>query len=169
MTPTSGPDWAGVRSRFAAASRFAYLDLARKALLPDTVRRATDEWLADVDETGGRRAFSMAEIEAARADVARVWGAPADRLAFVKNTSEGINVVAQGLDWRPGDNVVISSEEHENNTFPWRPLAVTPLELDRLTVADVASILWSEFLWVWVPAMLVAVAAQRLRRAGVYG
>ncbi|WP_374446124.1 aminotransferase class V-fold PLP-dependent enzyme [Stella sp.] len=129
MTPTSGPDWAGVRSRFAAASRFAYLDLARKALLPDTVRRATDEWLADVDETGGRRAFSMAEIEAARADVARVWGAPADRLAFVKNTSEGINIVALGLDWRPGDNLVISTEEHENNTFPWRPLAERGVEL----------------------------------------
>lgn len=76
------------------------------------------EWLADVDEAGGKRAFSMDEIEAARADVARVFGAPADRLAFVKNTSEGINIVAQGLDWQPGDNLVISTEEHENNTFP---------------------------------------------------
>ncbi|BBK35266.1 cysteine desulfurase [Allostella sp. ATCC 35155] len=132
MTPSPAPpepDWAGVRRRFAAASRFAYLDLARKALLPDRVATATAEWLADVDQTGGRLAFSMAEIEAARGDVARVWGAPADRLAFVKNTSEGINIVALGLDWQPGDNLVISTEEHENNTFPWRPLVERGVEL----------------------------------------
>ena len=66
------PDWAAVRARFPEAARFTYLDLARKAILPDTVGRATAEWLADVDEAGGRLAFSMAEIEAARADVARV-------------------------------------------------------------------------------------------------
>ncbi|BBK40297.1 hypothetical protein STVA_03170 [Allostella vacuolata] len=87
------------------------------------------EWLADVNEACGRRAFSMDEIEAARTDVARVFGAPADRLAFVKNTSEGINIVAQGLDWQPGDNLVISTEEHENNTFPWRPLAARGVEI----------------------------------------
>lgn len=134
MTQTSAPDrpapdWGRVRGRFAAASRFAYLDLARKALLPDTVAAATQEWLADVDGTGGKLAFSMAEIEAARTDVARVWGTPADRLAFVKNTSEGINIVALGLDWQPGDNLVISTEEHENNTFPWRPLVERGVEL----------------------------------------
>lgn len=129
MTPSPAPDWGDVRGRFAAASRFAYLDLARKALLPDTVAAATQVWLADVDGTGGKLAFSMAEIEAARADVARVWGTPADRLAFVKNTSEGINIVALGLDWQPGDNLVISTEEHENNTFPWRPLVERGVEL----------------------------------------
>ncbi|BBK33873.1 selenocysteine lyase/cysteine desulfurase [Stella humosa] len=125
----ASPDWASVRARFPAASRWTYLDLARKAILPDTVGQAMAEWLADVDEAGGKRAFSMDEIEAARADVARVFGAPADRLAFVKNTSEGINIVAQGLDWQPGDNLVISTEEHENNTFPWRPLADRGVEV----------------------------------------
>jgi len=55
---------------------------------------------------------------------------------------------------------------NERFFFPWRPLAVTPLELDRLTAADVAPILWSEFLWVWVPATVIAVAACRVRRCG---
>jgi len=53
---------------------------------------------------------------------------------------------------------------NERFFFPWRPLEVTPLELETLTAADFGSILWSEFLWVWVPATLVAVVAQRLRR-----
>ncbi|MCC7273926.1 MAG: aminotransferase class V-fold PLP-dependent enzyme [Alphaproteobacteria bacterium] len=123
------PDWAAVRARFPAAARFTYLDIARKAILPVDAERAIAGWLADVQEQAGARAFSMAEIEAARTDVARVFGSRADRIAFVKNTSEGINVVAQGLDWRPGDNVVISTEEHENNTFPWRPLAARGVEL----------------------------------------
>ncbi|MGE0715428.1 MAG: aminotransferase class V-fold PLP-dependent enzyme [Alphaproteobacteria bacterium] len=123
------PDWTAIRARFPAAARFAYLDIARKALLPADAEDAIAQWLADVREEAGGRAFSMGEIEKARADVARVWGARPDRLAFVKNTSEGINVVAQGLDWREGDNLVISTEEHENNTFPWRPLAARGVEL----------------------------------------
>ncbi len=129
------PDWETVRAGFPAAARFAYLDLARKAILPDTVGQAMAEWLADVHEAGGRRAFSMAEIEAARGDVARVFGSRPERLAFVKNTSEGINIVAQGLDWQPGDNLVISTEEHENNTFPWRPLVARGVEV-RIAQAD---------------------------------
>jgi inner membrane protein len=48
--------------------------------------------------------------------------------------------------------------------FPWRPLAVTPAEIDTLLAADIPAILSSELLWVWLPATAVAVLVYRVRR-----
>jgi cysteine desulfurase/selenocysteine lyase len=47
----------------------------------------------------------------------------ADDIALLKNTSEAISMVAYGLDWRPGDNVVSSNEEFPSNRIPWQSLA----------------------------------------------
>lgn len=112
-------DWSAVREEFPAAERFVYLDTAKKALLPRAAETATAEWFFDIRENIGARAFSMAEVEAARVDIARVFGMPPDNLALIKNTSEGMNILAHGLGLQPGDNIVISEAEHENNTFPW--------------------------------------------------
>lgn len=117
------PDWVALRDEFPTTERFAYLDIARKAILPRRVAEDFSDWLADIHEDAGARAFSMDEVEATRRAVAATFGAAPERIALIKNTSEGINIVAQGYPWRDGDNVVISEFEHENNTFPWRHLA----------------------------------------------
>jgi selenocysteine lyase/cysteine desulfurase len=57
--------------------------------------------------------------EAVRAAFARLVGASADEIAFVKNTSEGLSLVAAGLDWRAGDNVVTVEGEYPSNVYPW--------------------------------------------------
>lgn len=46
---------------------------------------------------------------------------PAD-IALVKNTSEGLSILSQGLDWRPGDNVVGIVQEFPSNRIPWEAL-----------------------------------------------
>lgn len=46
-----------------------------------------------------------------------------DDIALVKNTSEGLSLVAYGLDWQPGDNIVSSIEEFPSNRVPWQSLA----------------------------------------------
>ena len=120
--PGNEPDWAALRREFPTTESYAYLALANKALLPRRVESAMQEWLGDIFENAGETAFSMAPIEETRETVARVFGAPADCLSLIKNTSEGINIVANGVGFEPGDNVVISKFEHENNTFPWRYL-----------------------------------------------
>lgn len=118
------PDWAALRGEFGATKSTAYLDIARKALLPRCVAQAAAEWFADIEtKAAGRWAFSMDAVEVTRRAVGETFGAAPETLALVKNTSEAVNIVAQGFDWREGDNLVISVSEHENNTFPWRPLA----------------------------------------------
>jgi len=43
----------------------------------------------------------------------------ADDIGLVKNTSEALSMVAEGLDWHYGDNVVSSNEEFPSNRIPW--------------------------------------------------
>ncbi|MCS0504607.1 aminotransferase class V-fold PLP-dependent enzyme [Ancylobacter mangrovi] len=124
------PDWAALRREFGATQSTAYLDIARKALLPRCAAQAAADWFADIEgPAAGKLSFSMDKVEETRRAVGETFGAAPETLALVKNTSEAVNIVAQGFDWREGDNVVISVSEHENNTFPWRPLTRRGVEL----------------------------------------
>lgn len=125
----AAPDWDAIRAEFPTLEKFVYLDTAKKAILPRTVERAIQEWLADIYEEAGFRAFSMDPIEDTRTAVARLVGAPPANIALIKNTSEGMNILAQGLPMAAGDNVLISEFEHENNTFPWRKLTEKGVEI----------------------------------------
>lgn len=52
--------------------------------------------------------------------LAQLTGASsADDIALLKNTTEGISIVAWGLDWQNGDNVVLPAEEFPSNRLPW--------------------------------------------------
>lgn len=131
MQPTANNnvDWDARRADFPTTEKFCYLNLANKAILPKLVEESMQSWMHDIYEHAGDTAFSMGEIEKNRLAVADTFGAPSECIALIKNTSEGINIVAQGFPWKAGDNVVISEFEHENNTFPWRHLAKRGIEI----------------------------------------
>ncbi len=126
---SDAPDWRALRAKFPLLGKWTYLDLGRKAPLPVYAQQAANAWFEDTFETAGAAAFSMSEVEKTRSAVADTFGAPVDKVALIKNTAEGINIVAAGFPWAPGDNVVISQHEHENNTFPWRYLADKGVEV----------------------------------------
>ena len=80
-------------------------------------------------------------LEAVRSEVADAIGATADEIAFMRSTSDGALLIANGLDWHEGDEVILSDNEFGANAYPWinlhnigvRPLLVrAPSE--RLTV-----------------------------------
>lgn len=56
---------------------------------------------------------------------------PAD-IALVKSTSEGLSVVAYGLDWQPGDNLVGIAQEFPSNRILWESLAPLGVEYRQL-------------------------------------
>jgi len=60
--------------------------------------------------------------ERARRLAAKLLHARASEIAFVKNTTEGLNLFARGLDWRKGDNVVLPRVEFPANVYPWLSL-----------------------------------------------
>jgi selenocysteine lyase/cysteine desulfurase len=57
-------------------------------------------------------------------------------IAFIKNTSEGIGIVAEGLLWQAGDNVVTTEDEYPANLYPWMNLAGRGVELRRVPSRD---------------------------------
>src|SRR5262245_11580579 len=118
----TAPDWRAVRKQFPTTDKLTFLNSGMKMILPRCVADAMHEWIDDVYDTAGEIAFAMTEIEKTRTVVAETFGASKDDISLIKNTSEGISIIAQGFPWRDGDNVVISEIEHENNTFPWRYL-----------------------------------------------
>ena len=125
----SEPDWDALRQDFPTLEKHIYLAIANKAPLPRQVEEAMCKWMGDIYNNAGLKSFSMSSVEKTREVVARVFGAKKETIALIKNTSEGINIVAQGFDLIPGDNVVISRLEHENNTFPWRYLEAKGVEI----------------------------------------
>ncbi len=59
-----------------------------------------------------------------------------DEIALVKNTSEGLSLVAYGLDWKEGDNVVGIQQEFPSNRFVWDSLALRGVEFRKLDLLD---------------------------------
>jgi selenocysteine lyase/cysteine desulfurase len=112
-----------IRDEFPTTKHWVHLDSARKAALPRIVEDTVRSFFRDVYENAGQNVFSMERVREARRSVARLVGVPARQLAFVKSTSEGINVFAQGLGLEPEDHVLINDKEHGANVYPWRHLS----------------------------------------------
>lgn len=59
-------------------------------------------------------------LDGLRQAAADVLKTSADNLAFVRNTSEGINLIANGYPFEPGDNIVSYVHEYPANHYPWK-------------------------------------------------
>lgn len=110
--------WDEVRREFPAAERFVYLNAAAASPIPRAVRAAVARHYEQF-ETEGDRPWDewLSGAEAVRARVAAFIGADADEVAFVPNTSTGINVIADLL---VDDGPVVTDElEFPTVTLPW--------------------------------------------------
>ena len=109
-----------IRARFPATRHWTYLNHAGVSPISTNVRDAMGAFINDVTEHGSGRARKWAEtcMEARRLTAQLIHAEPSE-IAFVKNTSEGLSFVANGMDWRPGDNVVTANREFPANVYPW--------------------------------------------------
>ncbi len=130
-------DWAALRNEFPVTRRWAYLDHAAVSPLAEPARAALVAW-ADDTAAEGRAAWGRWQdrVEETRGRAARLLTADPTDIAFIKNTSEGIAFVAEGLDWRPGDNVVTSADEYPSNLYPWMNLAGRGVEVRPVPSRD---------------------------------
>ncbi|NOQ69570.1 MAG: aminotransferase class V-fold PLP-dependent enzyme, partial [Gammaproteobacteria bacterium] len=60
-----------------------------------------------------------------------------DEIAILKNTSEGLSLLAQGLDFKAGDNIVIPAEEFPSNKVVWQALETQGVEIRLIPVQDI--------------------------------
>jgi len=84
------------------------------------VARAVERFAGDaLHLTAGLPEQWAERAEEVRTAFARLVNANADEIAFIQNTSAGLSLVAAGLDWQRGDNVVAVAEEYPSNVYPW--------------------------------------------------
>lgn len=122
-----------LREAMPAAQRCAYLDHAAMSPLPRPTADAFQKWLKEAVEIGNPLWGDWVKgVERMRATAARMIGAHADEIALVGNTTAGISLIAEGFDWRPGDNVVTLADEFPSNVYPWMNLAHRGVETRRV-------------------------------------
>ncbi|EQD54592.1 Aminotransferase, class V/Cysteine desulfurase [mine drainage metagenome] len=99
------------------------------SLVPQSVLDAADAYYRDYPGCGGRSLHRFAEevgrrYEASRAAFAHRLGVgDPSGIVFLRNSTEAINLVGQGLPWERGDRVLISDREHNSNLIVWQRLA----------------------------------------------
>ena len=110
-----------LRALFPVTERAIYLNHAAISPPPITTIRAIEAQLRDVHEYGSINYRSwLAVKEHAREMLAKLLGARRpSQVAFVRNVSDALSTVANGLHWRAGDNIVTFSHEFPSNVYPW--------------------------------------------------
>lgn len=139
---------ATARATFPIAARRAYLNNASIAPMSEPVLRAMEHFLHDVRDNGRNNYPDWCHYAdtSIKARVATLIGADASEIAFVKNTTEGLVNVANGLDWRDGDNLLLPDIEYPSNVYCWMQLARRGVAIKwiktregRVDLADIAS------------------------------
>lgn len=68
--------------------------------------------------------------------ISELINSSSDRIAFVDNTSNGLNILAQGLDWNPGDRILLNDVEFPSNIYPFLNLKQQGVEIDFVKSRD---------------------------------
>ena len=137
------------REMFPVTQRYAYLNHASVAALPRPVVEAVSGYLRR-REQGGGLALSDWEpaVERIRRTAARFIGAQADEITFTGSVSHGLNIVAAGLGWQVGDNLICAETEFPANVYPWTNLRrrgvevrFVPARENRIHVQDIEALM----------------------------
>jgi len=108
-----------------ASKDYIYLDNACQTLRPTSVIEAMARYYLEYPACGGRSVHRLAtqvsiEVDEAREKVASFLGAERpEEIAFTKNCTEALNLVAKGRKLLKGDTVVTTDFEHNSNHVPW--------------------------------------------------
>jgi len=131
-------DWTTFREQyFPITKHWVFLDHAAVAPLSLPAAEALRQYAEDLCQHGDAHEDDWDKrIQQVRVLAAALLHADPSEIAFVKNTSEAINFVAQGLDWRPGDNVLVAREEYPSNIYPWLNLHRYGVEVRLIPTRD---------------------------------
>lgn len=138
--------WEDIRREFPVVRRWIYFNHAGVAPVPARTAAAVQLFM-DEALYNGACVYDrwMERVEGVRRQFAGIIGADPGEIAFVKNTSHGLSIVANGLGWKEGDNIVTARGEFPANIYPWMALQDKGVELrlvmpreGRVAVEDLA-------------------------------
>ena len=122
--------WDNFRLQMPVTRNWAYLDHAAVAPISGPAQAAVIDWARDAAADGDIHCGAWAQsMEGLRQTAARMIGADQREIALIRNTTEGISLVAEGFPWLDGDNLVIPADEFPTNQYPWMNLADRGVEI----------------------------------------
>jgi len=133
----SRPLWERCRDDFPVTRNLVYMNHAGVGPLTKSAAEAMQKLAQDaLDFASVHYSEWLEAYEGVRLAASRLIGSDAKEVAIVKNTSEGVATVANGIDWRPGDRVVAFREEFPANYFPWLRLESKGVEVVWRSIED---------------------------------
>lgn len=143
-------DFLKVREEFPIKRNRVYFNNASIGPLSNPVIAAVNAFMADVRDNGRNNYPQWCEHadHTIKGRIATMIGAKKSEIAFIKNTTEGILIVANGIDWQAGDNVIIADIEYPSNVYCWMNLKRRGVRIKwiksregRFTAEDVAALM----------------------------
>jgi selenocysteine lyase/cysteine desulfurase len=115
-----------VRSLFPVTKEAVYLNSASQCPLNTLVSDRLQGYLKTEVNPVGKKSFDRRNV---RVLLSRLLGGAPEEYALVTSTGVGLGIVAQGLNLKAGDNIVVPEREHWNNSFPWLQLQEKGVEV----------------------------------------
>lgn len=130
-----------ITREFPVNRHLLYLNNAAVAPWPSRTRDAVIAFADTCARVGALEYPKWVEVETRLRDQCRqlVGAQNANDIALIKNTSEGLSMVAQGFPWQSGDNVVISDQEFPSNRIVWEALAARRVSVRQVALDNDAS------------------------------
>ncbi|MFO0839979.1 MAG: aminotransferase class V-fold PLP-dependent enzyme [Phycisphaerae bacterium] len=123
-----------IRSQFPITRNYNFQNHAAVAPLSGPAADAMAGYARELAETAYLSGAYYRAADRVRQAIARLINADVSEITFTKNTSEGVNYVANGIQWLSGDNVVTTGMEFAANFYPWLNLESRGVSLK--TVAE---------------------------------
>lgn len=128
-----------IRGDFPILTDIIYLDNAATSFSPEPVVQAVVDFEHQYRANVGRGVHRLTRIASQRywhahEKVAQFIGGSKGVTVFTKNTTEAINMVAQGLSWNHNDRVITTILEHHSNLLPWRNLNKQGVSVDVIGI-----------------------------------
>lgn len=144
-------DLVPIRAAIPALANSIYLNTGTFGPMPTVVADEIRRVYGEVERQGtfSPGIFWQMELqgfEAVRQQVAGLLHADPAEIALTRNVTDGINIVLHGLEWQPGDQVILTDQEHPSGTVPWLALAQRAgVELRWLELVDDADEIVARF------------------------
>ena len=118
------------RDEFPITKSHVFLDHAGVAPASLRVKKVVERFITEAAEAGlGNYRPWMDRVEEIRRNCAKLINADIEEIAFIKNTSHGLSIVAEGFDWKKGDNLLLYEKEFPSNVYPWLNLQRKGIEV----------------------------------------
>ncbi len=123
------------RSLFPVCADMVYLQHGGHSIMSARTREAVER-VAHVVSSSNDWDGYQEDWEGLRSSLASLIAVDADEVTLTRGTAQGISILARGLDWEPGDNIVSVYGECPTNVFPWTLLRKRGVDFRRAELVD---------------------------------